>query len=316
MDGPTALSAGDEIGGWQVVRFLGGGRCGAVYAVREPDGNRRGAMKVFSLTTDSFERECAIGEERPAGDGMPGFYGSGRLADGTPYLVMELLERLPTDTETGEPLPMRKRRLVTFFRLLCTTVSRLHANGYVHGDIKPENILLRGESPVLADYGTARTFDEASRTERRVGSWEYMAPETRDGLRIDARADVYSLGVLLGKLCNRKTRRIFESLVVRATSNQPEERPKTVADFARELCASKDRLAKWKIAVSAAILVSFIYAIAASANYQYRRAKILEQKDTIIKAMAAERATKIRLRQPDTRAAADTAATKQTKADR
>jgi len=253
------IKANDTVGGWRVVRFVGAGRCGAVYEVVEAHGNRRGAMKVFSLKADSFGRECDVGEERPVGDGMPAFYGSGRLADGTPYLVTELLERLPTDSETGEPQPLGKREIVAFFRALCETVIRLHADGrgYIHCDIKPENILLRGKRPVLADFGTARRFGEASRTERRVGSWEYMAPETRDGLRIDARADVYSLGVLLGKLCSRKTRRVFEELVVRATSNQPEDRPQTVADFPRELKAGKDRLAKFHVVIRATAAILF-----------------------------------------------------------
>jgi len=285
------MKAGDEIGGWKVVRFLGAGRCGAVYEVGATDGSRRGAMKVFSLTADSFERECVLGEERPAGVGMPGFYGSGRLADGTPYLVMELLERLPTDTETGELLTLGKRRLVPFFRALCTTVSRLHANGYIHCDIKPENILLRGESPVLSDYGTARTFDEASRTERRVGSWEYMAPEARDGLRIDARADVYSLGVLLGKLCDRRTRRTFEGLVCRATSNRPEDRPESVADFLRQLSACKDQLSRFRILAGTFILIASIYSVVASLSFLIRRTDLRSRCAALMNAEAVQRTT-------------------------
>jgi len=112
--------------------------------------------------------------------------------------------RLPTQgNEPGSAWngPSRER-LVKICVDLFRAIEHVHARGVVHGDIKPENVFLRGEDrPVLVDFGVAIPFDCARErlvlVPRSIGSIAYMSPECLNGGLPDARADLYALGCLL-----------------------------------------------------------------------------------------------------------------------
>jgi eukaryotic-like serine/threonine-protein kinase len=120
-----------------------------------------------------------------------------------PYLVMELIdgENLKARIRRDGPLPPDEAARV------CAEVARAlgyaHRQGVVHRDIKAQNVLLTGDGAVkLADFGIARLIETEdaeglTRTDMLLGSADYLSPEQADGRPIDARTDIYSLGILL-----------------------------------------------------------------------------------------------------------------------
>jgi serine/threonine protein kinase len=139
------------------------------------------------------------------------------LADDHPYIIMELLRGTPLDDyldrlfKSGRTLPPETTvRLVTS---LAAALDYAHARGIVHRDVKPANVFLRSEGatvdpaaplplevePVLTDFGIARFLSNPSLTATGTisGTPAYFSPEQAQGLPVDHRSDVYSLGVIL-----------------------------------------------------------------------------------------------------------------------
>lgn len=223
---------GQLVGPYLVTRKLGEGGMGAVYEVVHRSLQRKAAMKVLRAHhADSPEaaqrflnEACAVSHIHHAG--IAGAFDVGELPDGSHYFLMEYLP--------GKTLGTRLRRyrsdqlaeqLAPTLRLmeqLAATLTLVHAHGIVHCDLKPENLMLvpdpqmvGGERLVLMDFGIARpisqpelsahsldALDDASRDGNRMGTPLYMSPEQCRGTRrIDGKADVYAMGVLLFRLC-------------------------------------------------------------------------------------------------------------------
>ena len=142
------------------------------------------------------------------------------------------------------PKKLGRKELKRVIDRVAAALQRLHRLGRLHCDVKRENIGLADGIAVLLDFGSLHRIAAARQHPERVGTWPNMAPEVRDALLLDIRADVYSLGCTFKGLCHRRDRRFFESLIVRATDNDPEKRPQTMAAFRRALVLGQDRLEK------------------------------------------------------------------------
>ena len=122
-----------------------------------------------------------------------------QVEDDTAYVVMEYVpDSLDKYLRTGLALP--HQRAVDIAIQICGALSHAHENGMVHGDVKPQNILLTEDGTVkVSDFGTARALASSTITRgtRTMGSPWYMSLEQWRGSTVDGRADLYSLGVLL-----------------------------------------------------------------------------------------------------------------------
>ena len=221
---PHPLPQGQRLGPYEVVSLIGAGGMGEVYEARDSRLGRRVAVKVIRSDVASdpdrrkrFEREaravaalshpniCAVfdvgREETPRGP--------------VDYLVVEYLEGLDLSVRLKKgPLPTDQ--LLKAGAEIAAALDSAHRAGIVHRDLKPSNIVLTRTGAKLLDFGLARlrtnpastdsdgsAVTEAARSDTftdagvAVGTYPYMAPEMLEGKPVDARADLFALGVVL-----------------------------------------------------------------------------------------------------------------------
>lgn len=200
---------GTRLGPYEVVGTLGAGGMGAVYRARDTRLGRDVAIKVVSphFSDDPHFRKRFLREARAISalnhPNICALYDVG-VADEREFLVMELVEgRSLTEILSAGPLPPRDA--VRYAAQIASALEAAHRKGIVHRDLKPANIIITRTGVKLLDFGLARLAepDGASSiapltdVDAFVGTIEYMAPEQLSSGKVDARTDLFSLGVVL-----------------------------------------------------------------------------------------------------------------------
>jgi len=191
---------GQTVSHYRIIEELGSGGMGIIYKAEDLTLGRQVALKFLSLTDDlastRFLREArtASALNHP---NICTIYEIGEHED-RPFIAMELLQGHTLEHEIGgRPLPINT--LLDLSIQIADALDAAHAKGLVHRDVKPSNVLLDADDHVyVADLGIGRRLEEAQGVgeERSVGTPAYLAPEELQGLPVDGRADVYSLGCL------------------------------------------------------------------------------------------------------------------------
>lgn len=186
---------------YDVIRLLGEGGMGSVYLAQDRAVDRKVALKVARdpLSPERFEH---LKHEfwlmtRLHHPNLVEAYDYGRLEDGSPYLTMEVVDGQALD----ENLPLTPEQVRDVAIQTARALGYIHAQGFVHCDIKPENIRLTPDGRVkLMDFGLMERTGRIGGPIR--GSLAYLAPEVAKGAMVDARSDLYSLGIMLYQLAS------------------------------------------------------------------------------------------------------------------
>ena len=261
-----------SLGRYHILKLLGEGGMATVYKAYDTHLEREVAIKIIRTelfgsafierVLQRFIREAkSLAKLSHPNIVVVHDYGE---YENAPYLVMQYLPGGTLKKRLGKPIPWREA--IQLLLPIGKALVYAHQRGVIHRDVKPSNILLTENSvPVLSDFGIAKMleFDDGqtlTATGTGVGTPEYMAPEQGLGKDVDARADIYALGVVFYELLTgqkpftaetpmevifkhkteplpmprqivREIPEAVENILVRALAKKPEDRYKDMNSF-------------------------------------------------------------------------------------
>jgi hypothetical protein len=223
-DGDFTEGLGTRIGRYRLLERLGEGGHGVVYQAEQLEPvRRRVALKIIRVGMDTegvisrfeMERQALALMDHP---NIARVLDAGATASGRPFFVMEMVTgmRITDFCDTNHlDLPARLRLFIP----VCMAIQHAHQKGIIHCDIKPSNILVSLHDgvavPKVIDFGIAKATEgghpdvSSAASSPIIGTPAYMSPEqvNGDGLDVDTRSDIYSLGVVLYELLTGKPAR-------------------------------------------------------------------------------------------------------------
>ncbi|MFT4623406.1 MAG: serine/threonine protein kinase [Myxococcota bacterium] len=199
-------------GRFELVELLAHGGMGKVYRAIQRPIDRVCAVKVLHRAGSSndarirFFREASVAA-RLAHPNTVRLYDYGACEDGLCFIAMELLEGRTLADLIREEAPVAPGRALELVRQIGASMSEAHGHGIVHRDLKPANVFVVGraddEHVKVLDFGLVKQIGEDGEitgARRAIGSPPYMAPEQARAEDVDARADIYAVGVILFEL--------------------------------------------------------------------------------------------------------------------
>ncbi len=240
------MPVGAVLGGrYRLDRTRGVGGMGEVFAGRDLLLDRPVAVKVPSVATD-VARERFQHEARAAArlnhPNVVSVYDWGEDA-GTPFMVMELVDGRSLREVLVEQGRVPPREVAELGAQIAEALAAAHAQGVVHRDVKPSNVLVTASGTVkVTDFGISKSADGEALTVpgALVGTPGYVAPEQAAGVASDARSDLYSLGVVLAELLTgvrdttvdaRAATTALERVITRARAVDPDVRYQRARDM-------------------------------------------------------------------------------------
>jgi serine/threonine protein kinase len=243
-----------RLGHYEVQQVLGSGGFGTVLRAFDDKLQRMVAIKLISpeLATTSPARKRFLREAQAcAAIRHENIVEIHHVEEQPfPYLVMEYIPGQTLETKLNEHGPLDVPEVLRLGWQIASGLAAAHARGLIHRDIKPANILLEGgrdDRVKITDFGLARAIDDASLTQSGMiaGTPMYMAPEQAQGLALDQRADLFSLGSVLYRMVSgRPPFRAETTLAVlkRVTEDTPRPIQEIIPETPDWLCAIISRL--------------------------------------------------------------------------
>ncbi len=215
----AAADALGTFGKFSLLREVGSGGMGVVYEAQDRTLDRRVALKLLLLSPNADRTEAALDEERFVREAqlsaklkhphIVSVHEAGTV-NGRRFIAMEFVEGQPM-REWRRKGSLTIRQLISILRDIALALHHAHEHGVVHRDLKPENVLIdRNNEPHITDFGLAKfigqnVMESFTAEGRVVGTPAYMSPEqVRGSKSLDARTDVYSLGVMLYEILTGK----------------------------------------------------------------------------------------------------------------
>jgi serine/threonine protein kinase/formylglycine-generating enzyme required for sulfatase activity len=201
-----------RLGGYRVLSMLGKGGMGMVFRAEDPALRRIVALKIMlpefakrATAKDRFLREAQLAATLEH-DHVVAIHHVGEDR-GFPFIAMSFLKGMSLDDWLKHRRPLTMPQILRIGRETAQGLAAAHERGMIHRDIKPANLWLdgsaRGRIKIL-DFGLARAEKEdiaLTRSGQIVGTPQYMSPEQAAGDKLDARSDLFSLGIVLYRLC-------------------------------------------------------------------------------------------------------------------
>lgn len=257
---------------YKVVQSLGQGAMGKVYKALDMKLNRMVAIKVLlgqqsqnqNDIHQRFQNE-ALSMSKVQHRNIAQIYEVG-TQNNMAFFAMEYIDGGDLKSYTRKK-KLSVLKIVKLVAQIAEGISCAHQNHIIHRDLKPQNILVDGNTPKIIDFGLAKIKNEETGVTRSgsiVGTLDYMSPEQVQGEKLDQRADIYSLGVILYELLTgrvpfkasssvnlifqitrtnpqppsqikRKVPQDLENICLKALEKKPQNRYKTAKEFAKDL---------------------------------------------------------------------------------
>jgi serine/threonine protein kinase len=192
---------------YEIVQMLGEGGMGSVYKAKDMELERFVALKVIrpefaehEEVLRRFKQELILAR-KITHKNVIRIFDLGEL-DGLKFITMEFIEGQYLSSLAKEKLPYEKS--VDIMYQVCTALDAAHSEGVVHRDLKPQNVMVdKSGRAIVMDFGIARTMELGggmTNTGALIGTPDYMSPEQVMGEHVDARSDLFTVGIMLYQL--------------------------------------------------------------------------------------------------------------------
>lgn len=210
----TSIESGTLLGGrYEILQLLGEGGMGAVYKAKDRALDRFVALKVIRTELSHrpeilqrFKQELILARQITHKNVIR-IFDLGE-AEGIKFISMDFVEGRDLKSLVREKGKLNPEEAKNIIIQVCRALNAAHAEGVIHRDLKPQNIMVDSEGRVtVMDFGIARSMAKPGLTQTGmvVGTPEYMSPEQGKGETVDGRSDVYSLGVIFYELLTGTT---------------------------------------------------------------------------------------------------------------
>jgi len=212
-NGRRQLRPGDLLGGrYEILQLLGEGGMGAVYKARDREVEHLVALKLIRpemanhpVILARFKQELLTARQVTHRNVIR-IYDIAE-AEGAKYITMEYVEGSDLGKLLHDQGKLAPEKAVAIVRQICLALEAAHGAGVIHRDLKPQNILQeKGGRILVMDFGLARSVESDGMTQSGVllGTIEYMSPEQALGKHVDARSDIFTLGLIFYELLTGK----------------------------------------------------------------------------------------------------------------
>lgn len=211
--GKRRLRPGDLFGGrYEILQLLGEGGMGAVYKARDREVEHLVALKLIRpemanhpVILARFKQELLTARQVTHRNVIR-IYDIAE-AESTKYITMEFVEGSDLRKLLHDEGKLAPEKAIGIIRQICHALEAAHGAGVIHRDLKPQNIMQETNGRILVmDFGLARSLQSDGMTESGVllGTIEYMSPEQALGKHVDARSDIFTLGLIFYELLTGK----------------------------------------------------------------------------------------------------------------